>query len=54
MNDKENMIRERARRLWEEAGCPDGRDEEFWHAAERQIAEEQGGARNGKNVSNSL
>jgi len=41
MTDHEQQIRQRAHRLWEEAGCPEGRDEEFWHAAERAIGEEQ-------------
>jgi hypothetical protein len=30
-------IRERARQLWEQAGSPQGRDEEFWYEAENQI-----------------
>lgn len=29
----EHRIRERAFQLWQEAGCPDGRAEEFWHRA---------------------
>jgi hypothetical protein len=31
--ENHNQIRERAYQLWQEAGCPDGRDEEFWHKA---------------------
>ena len=37
MTDHEQQIRQRAHRLWEEAGCPEGRDEEFWERAERAI-----------------
>jgi len=29
----EHRIRERAFQLWQEAGCPEGRAEEFWHLA---------------------
>jgi len=35
-------IASRARRLWEEAGRPDGRDEEFWLRAEQQLVSERG------------
>jgi DUF2934 family protein len=33
----EDQIRTRARQLWEIAGRPEGRHEEFWHEAERQL-----------------
>lgn len=33
-------VRQLAERLWIEAGRPEGRDEEFWHEAERQIRSE--------------
>jgi DUF2934 family protein len=36
MSEREQRIRERAHRLWEEAGCPEGRDQEFWERAERE------------------
>jgi hypothetical protein len=26
--------------LWQKAGCPDGRDEEFWLQAEKQIKQD--------------
>ncbi len=29
----ESRVRERAFALWEEAGCPENRAEEFWHRA---------------------
>jgi hypothetical protein len=37
VDEIEEEIRKRAYRLWERAGCPDGRSEEFWHAARREI-----------------
>jgi hypothetical protein len=33
VDDIENRVRERAFQLWQEAGCPEGRAEEFWHRA---------------------
>ena len=36
MTDREKRIRERAHQLWEEAGCPEGRDQEFWERAEQE------------------
>jgi hypothetical protein len=30
-------IRTRAHQLWERAGKPQGREEEFWHAAEQEL-----------------
>jgi len=32
MSEHEDRVRERAYHLWEDAGRPDGRDDEFWHA----------------------
>jgi hypothetical protein len=32
------VIAERARALWRERGCPVGRDEEIWLAAERELS----------------
>lgn len=31
------QIRELAYSMWEKAGCPEGRDEEFWVSAEREL-----------------
>jgi hypothetical protein len=31
----------RAYQIWENAGKPDGKDEEFYHQAERELEEEQ-------------
>jgi hypothetical protein len=42
MTEAEQTIRERAHRLWEEAGCPEGRDAEFWERAQREIEGESG------------
>ncbi len=36
----EQDIRERAHRLWEQAGRPEGRDDEFWNAAEQELRNE--------------
>ncbi len=36
---EEQKIRERAFQLWDQAGQPDGREEEFWFLAERELAE---------------
>ena len=35
----EEQIRVRAQELWEQSGKPDGREEEFWHQAERELSE---------------
>lgn len=37
----EEEIRARAKRYYEEAGAPEGRDEEFWLRAERDLQEPQ-------------
>ena len=36
----EEEVRKKARELWEAAGRPEGKDEEFWLEAERQLKEE--------------
>ncbi|HEX7389490.1 MAG TPA: DUF2934 domain-containing protein [Acidiphilium sp.] len=36
-SDREREIRELAWRLWRDAGSPDGREEEFWYAAEAEL-----------------
>ena len=41
MHSDEAKIRDRAYQLWDQAGQPDGRDQEFWHDAERELAEEE-------------
>ena len=33
-------IQQRAYALWEGAGCPEGKEEEHWLAAEREVEEE--------------
>jgi hypothetical protein len=35
------QIVRRAYQLWEQAGKPEGRDEEFYHEAERQLKSEE-------------
>jgi hypothetical protein len=34
----EEDIRARAHALWEIAGRPEGREQEFWHEAERELS----------------
>jgi hypothetical protein len=36
-NPTEDQIRVRAHQLWDVAGRPEGREEEFWHEAEREL-----------------
>jgi hypothetical protein len=36
----EEKVRELAYQLWEQNGSPEGRDEEFWQAAEKLLANE--------------
>jgi hypothetical protein len=36
----EKEIAARAYKLWESAGMPTGKDEEFWHAAEQELLNE--------------
>jgi hypothetical protein len=33
------LIRTKAYLLWEQAGCPEGRSQEFWLAAEHELVE---------------
>jgi hypothetical protein len=40
MKPSEKQILDRAHELWEQNGKPDGREDEFWHLAERQLEEE--------------
>ena len=41
MDDYEDHIQRRAYQLWEEAGRPEGRSDDFWHAARAEIADEK-------------
>ncbi len=38
----EEQIQTLAYRLWEEAGCPEGRSDEFWVLAQQQLEKEPG------------
>jgi len=38
-NPADEQIRARAHQLWEQAGKPDGRDQEFWCQAEQELKE---------------
>jgi Protein of unknown function (DUF2934) len=37
MPEHHQEVSNRARSLWEKAGCPRGRDHEFWFAAENEL-----------------
>jgi hypothetical protein len=37
----ENRIRERAYQIWQQEGCPDGRDDVHWRMAIEQLASEE-------------
>jgi hypothetical protein len=39
--DDDALIRNRAYELWQEAGMPDGNEDEFWHRARLEIEQEQ-------------
>ena len=41
MNENEQMIREQAYELWDHAGRPDGRSDEFWFAARAEFGREE-------------
>lgn len=36
------QIAERAKRLWQQRGCPSGQDDKNWHDAESQLKQELG------------
>ncbi|MGV8956062.1 MAG: DUF2934 domain-containing protein [Cypionkella sp.] len=36
----ESKVRDLAYQLWERDGRPEGKDHEFWHAAEKLLADE--------------
>lgn len=42
MDEREHSIRERAYRLWEEEGRPEGRTEDHWFQAKEMVAIEEG------------
>jgi hypothetical protein len=37
MSGIQELLRERAYELWQQAGTPEGRSDEFWFAAEREL-----------------
>ena len=41
MNKNEQMIREQAYELWNRAGMPDGRSDEFWFAARAEFERDE-------------
>jgi Protein of unknown function (DUF2934) len=46
--DRQDRIRERAYQIWLAEGRIEGRHDEHWQRAEREIAEEEAGARPGR------
>jgi uncharacterized protein YjbJ (UPF0337 family) len=40
-DDRESKIRERAHRIWQEEGSPEGRAHSHWHQAEREVDAEE-------------
>ncbi len=46
--DRDALIRQRAYQLWEKSGRPDGKAEEHWEEARRQIDAEQASSKPGK------
>lgn len=48
-SDRDARIRERAYRIWEEEGRVEGRHEEHWRRAEREIADEEARAEQVRN-----
>lgn len=42
--DREQEIRERAYRRWEQEGCPEGQADDHWRQAERELDGEESGA----------
>lgn len=41
MTDADDRIRDRAYQLWDQAGQPEGREDEFWYRAERELSADQ-------------
>jgi hypothetical protein len=37
MSAEQEIIKDKAYRLWQDAGSPDGRDQEFWFQAEAEV-----------------
>ena len=35
--DREQRIKERAYHIWQQEGCPEGREKEHWHQAMREL-----------------
>jgi uncharacterized protein YjbJ (UPF0337 family) len=40
-DDRESKIRERAHRIWQEEGSPEGRAHSHWHQAEKEVDAEE-------------
>ena len=48
----EDRIRDRAYQIWQQEGCPEGRDHIHWQMAAEQLAAEQGADNGGSRPSN--
>lgn len=46
---QEEKLRELAYELWEKAGCPAGKQDEFWQQAEARLAQDKRGTPSVKN-----
>jgi Protein of unknown function (DUF2934) len=50
----EDQIRQRAHELWEQSHRPDGRDDEFWNQAERELQEAEDRGNPAKEISDDI
>ena len=51
-SEREQAIRERAYRLWEQEGCPEGREKAHWAKAEQELdLQGDGGVTTGETAS---
>ncbi|MBU2956086.1 DUF2934 domain-containing protein [Paracoccus sp. 1_MG-2023] len=41
--EREELIKARAHRIWEDAGRPEGHEQAHWQQAEAELASEEGG-----------
>lgn len=54
VNSNENAIREAAYFLWQNNGCPSGRDQEFWAMAVDQLNSKSSCKSSAKNLAQAL
>ena len=46
----EEQIRKRAFEMWEQAGKPEGREDEFWKQAQKELQGEEGDPNKGADI----